>query len=373
MNSPTATSGLLVFDTILGLTDDERRIAVLRQIASHGGTLRPDWRPNDTRGYVYVKADEETSRVVDDDLVFLAKTDYLIRDFHERLSRCPNCSSSSVNVREICPSCGSPHLVSQPLLHHFRCGYVAPIDEYDSDERGRRTCPKCSQKLNSLGTDYESPGDHFSCRNCFASFQDAKVQGLCLACGQRTAAEQFVSEDIFAYRISPLGLAALRSGRLFENEHERLMEQDLPLYRRTIFKSLLKDDILRAKRYKIPLSLIFIHVAYNAKGRERFRAEELFVKATHNLLRNVDFIGRHTRESYIVTLPSTPMKGAEIVLSRLYEKGRASNIEIRAGMIDGSLVNDLELDAKYAIAALQQGPTDKVQFAKLPPRIGEKA
>jgi len=225
---------------------------------------------------------------------------------------------------------------------------------FEADNRGRHTCPKCNRKLENLGTDHEIPGDHFSCRSCFASFQDPAVEGLCLSCDQKTAADQIGVEDIFSYKISRLGSPAIRSNRLFSEESEQLQEASLPLYRKTIFLSLIDDNYRRFQRYEIDFSLVFFVAKFTNPSSDRDRDEALFVKKVHSQLRDVDRLGRFADDAYIAYLPVTPGPGAEIVLHRAKNKTQIDGVFFQGQVISIDKSTDLQTEYKKAYQSLTQ-------------------
>ena len=206
-----------------------------------------------------------------------------------------------------------------------------------------------------MGTDHEIPGDHFSCRSCFASFQDPAVEGLCLSCGQKTAADQLGVEDIFSFKLSRLGSSAIRSNRLFYDESEQLQETNLPLYRKTIFLSLIDDNYRRFLRYEIDFTIIFFLVNYTNTGDDRDRAEAVFVKNIHSQLREVDRLGRFSDSSYIAYLPVTPTAGAEIVLHRARQRTKIEGATFDGRVISIDKTTDLQTEYNKANQSIAQG------------------
>jgi len=240
------------------LPDDERRLGLLKRIAADGGRLEPGWAPAEPQGFAYWPGLERDLRLLcEADLAYLADRDYLQRRHFDRLTRCPACRSASLNIREVCVSCGSTDLFSQPLLHHYRCGYVGAVGTFAGAGEAR-VCPKCDGTLRHLGTDHEVVGEQFGCRQCFASFEEPRVEAVCMSCGQRSAADQLAQDDVFAYALTNLGHAAVRAGRLFDREEEQMTEPGLPVYRRQVALSLLRDEVRRQTRYRIPFSALLI-------------------------------------------------------------------------------------------------------------------
>ena len=303
-----------LLNLLRNLPDDERRFGMLKRIAADGGKLTPRWAPGEQQGFGYWPGlDRATREIFDRDLAYLTDRDYLSREHFDKLTRCPSCGSHAVNIREVCVSCKSANLASQPMLHHYRCGYVGAINSFET-EGDARICPKCDGYLRHVGTDHEIVGEQFACRRCFATFEEPDVEGNCMACGERTLADKLLFDDVFEYQLTNLGHAAIRSGRLFDREEEQMTEPDLPLYRRNVAMQLLREEVRRQARYKIPFSALLIRTKGPGGSAE---SERTVITRVRDKLRDVDHIGRYNEDMAVVLLPATPDAGAKIVLDRL--------------------------------------------------------
>lgn len=324
-----------LLNLLRSLPDDERRIGLLKRIAAEGGTLDPKWAPAEASGYFYWPAvDRDLRQLCDSDLAYLADRDYLERRYFDRLTRCPTCRSANLNIREVCVSCGSANLFAQPLLHHYRCGYVGAIATFAQDGDAR-ICPKCDGTLRHLGTDHEVVGEQFGCRQCYASFEEPKVEAVCMGCGARTEADKLAHDDIVAYAMTNLGHAAVRGGRLFDRDDEQMTEPDLPVYRRQVALSLLRDEVRRQTRYRIPFSALMFRTGGPA-------TEPTVIRQLREKLRDVDHIGRYADGIVIVLLPATPEAGGKVVLDRILG---------HLGSVGGTTMSFLEIERVDAILA----------------------
>ncbi|MHB8355069.1 MAG: TackOD1 domain-containing metal-binding protein [Vulcanimicrobiaceae bacterium] len=202
----------------------DRSERLLRALAAvpEDSVLAPVWQPASRAGFVYLAAaPEPVDAEMLEDLETLASQDYLERTFVERLSLCPRCASHALNVHETCPSCASSNLMPFKALFHFRCGFVGPVEAFAAEPAGLR-CPKCNRILADLGTDHDSPGEYFQCRACASMFQVPTAGARCLSCGAvfsgGAMGEEMGYRDVFAYRITARGKAALREKRLASGE-----------------------------------------------------------------------------------------------------------------------------------------------------------
>ena len=316
-----------------------KRFGTLQEVERSGGQLLPQWRIDHSRGYTHFpELDPDVADQMMLDLDSLVDTDYLDKLFFDRLTICPSCGSHHVNVREACSSCKSAHITPLTLLHHFRCGYVAPIDDFPKDAKGR-SCPKCHGRLEDLGTDHDAAGENFVCHSCHSSFQVPETEGLCMACQSRTPGDQLLHQDIFSYRLNSLGMAALKNGRLFEREEEQLLEgEGKPIYRRHVFMFLLEDERRRAKRYGTPFGVILLRL-----GTDNEEEMEKLVFHMAENLRTSDKIGRYNTGHLMVLLPETDGAASGKWLKRFLagHERKATERTFQAKVIELNLEADL--------------------------------
>jgi diguanylate cyclase (GGDEF)-like protein len=104
-------------------------------------------------------------------------------------------------------------------------------------------------------------------------------------------------------------------------------------------------EIQRSRRYQHPCSLILIKVAYCwPEGADRSRlikaqALKTVAQRTHANLREIDLLGRHGDDSFVVMLPETDLESANRVAQRLYK-----NLTFSPVMTDrGALAVEAEL------------------------------
>jgi hypothetical protein len=325
------------------MDNSAKLMGLLALVQQAGGHLEPEVMADQARGHFHFpQLDPEQADQMKQDLEWLAETDYLDKVFFDRLTLCPSCSSHQVNVREICTSCKSSHLSSQPLLHHFRCGYVGTIDNFPRDGQGRQ-CPKCHGRLADLGTDHDMPGENFVCHACHSSFQMPETEGLCLSCGTRTPAAELLHQDIYSYRLNSRGLAALNNGRLFDTEETLLMEgAGRPIYRRHVFLFLLEDEKVRALRYGSGFGLIMLRMPSDDEDDM-----ESLAFSMADSLRSSDKIGRYDERHLMVLLPETDSPSAAIWLKRFL--ARPESKDLRAVVVELNLGEDLPPQLKSGV------------------------
>jgi hypothetical protein len=327
----------------------DRLFSLLEAILDSGNVM-PQWDPASDRGFRYVVAGIP---IDEHELERLAQTDHLDRVFVDRLSRCPGCRSQHVNVREICVVCKSSRITPADLLHHFRCGYVAPAYEFKPESDGRR-CPKCHGMMRHRGTDHDSPGPHFTCGGCGLSFQVPEIGLLCLGCGLHTHGndlEKVLYEDVYGYKITSLGTAAVRGGALRIGPKDDVDEPGLPILRRSAFMAFLDDERKRRKRFGSPFSVLLL------SNRAPEDAQELeLIEAIRAHLSDTDKLGRYDEHHYLALLPMTPAKRAE-ALARQFNSASPAfarwNLQAQLLRID-----DSEVPIERAVASLRAARAD---------------
>ncbi len=290
----------------------DRRVDLLRTIANLGGMLRPKPDPHAPNGHRLDGLPEGAER----DLDYLVRRDYLEERFFERVSLCPKCGSHHLNIRETCTACGSANIRSEPLLHHYRCGFVGPESAYREHD-GDRICPKCDVALKHVGTDHDPIGRSAICGACGASIHEPAATASCIACGATTDAGSLASVDLGSYHLTGLGTAAIRRGTLFEDAGNPLFVPDLPVYRAHVFRQLLANEAKRLPRSAGVFALLAVECGAGAITLGDDAAALAEVRAVAAELRDTDVIGLLDDGTLAVLLPATDLAGAERVCRRL--------------------------------------------------------
>ena len=284
----------------------------LESVQRSGGRVMPEWHPETDRGFCYAgDAGPLDERILER----LADGEYLDKIFVNRLSRCPSCRSHHLNFREICIGCKSARIGQVGLLHHFRCGYVAPSYEFTPEDDGRR-CPKCHGVLRNRGTDHDAPGPHFVCRSCDISFQTPELGALCLNCGAHTHGadlEHIIFEDVFGYKMTSLGSSALVIGHLVDawTEDADARSGNGPLMGRGMFMAFLEDERRRARRAHTPFSVLLCGYEPPQAADGAATDERPLIESFAQYLRDTDILGRCDDHHYLALLRFTSEKDAE--------------------------------------------------------------
>ncbi|GAI75235.1 unnamed protein product, partial [marine sediment metagenome] len=127
----------------------------------------------------------------------LANKEILKRSFFETLLRCPQCQSVNLRPSQHCPRCAAGNIARGRILEHFVCKHVGLEDEYIS--RGRYVCPECKQELRTIGSDYQSLGLLYKCRDCDNVFNQPTIKWRCLECSSLTPQEKIPEINVYSY------------------------------------------------------------------------------------------------------------------------------------------------------------------------------
>lgn len=124
----------------------------------------------------------------------------LVREFFDRVLRCPQCRSVNLRPSNCCPKCGSRNLAWGRVLEHLSCHFVGLEDEFVSGKS--YVCPKCGVELRISGGDYQSLGLMNKCLDCYEIFAQPAIQWRCLKCGVLTPPEEINEVNVYAYRFN---------------------------------------------------------------------------------------------------------------------------------------------------------------------------
>ncbi|MCP4179219.1 MAG: diguanylate cyclase [bacterium] len=252
-------------------------------------------------------------------LDFLELNNLIRGTFLDRIFTCVKCSSAFINFKETCPKCKSNNLVLQELIHHFRCAYVGPIDDFIKGDN--LICPKCHKLLKMLGNDHEKPSIINQCQSCSHSFQNAEVITECYNCGKENSPDDLIQKQIKQYLLEPLATSIVFHG--MDNVFHRVISENLKLIPYHEFKKFLDIEINRIKRYKEfvdtlcilsinDLRKIYVELGSNSKS---FFKE--LSKILTDIFRTSDVLCSYNSSTFLILMTNSPINKAKICKKRL--------------------------------------------------------
>jgi diguanylate cyclase (GGDEF)-like protein len=99
------------------------------------------------------------------------------------------------------------------------------------------------------------------------------------------------------------------------------------------FHELLETELARAKRYKIPISMIFADIDYFKQVNDKYghlsgdHALRIVPKFLQDIVRTCDTVARYGGEEFVIILPETPLDGAVVATERIRKKVPEQQIE----------------------------------------------
>jgi diguanylate cyclase (GGDEF)-like protein len=140
----------------------------------------------------------------------------------------------------------------------------------------------------------------------------------------------------------------IENAKLFAKVEEMALRDTLTgLYNRRYFQQILDYELNRAKRYRQPLSLIFIDIDHFKEINDTFGHSmgDQFLKQISqkmlSLFRTTDLVARYAGDEFVAILPATPIEGAMILANRIqqvlskYEvmvRGRSLQVSVSIGV-----------------------------------------
>ena len=143
----------------------------------------------------------------------LASNGVLERRFVSKLVLCPQCNSNDAPVNYCCPTCRSIDIDKKALFEHLACGVVDKEDNFR--KKDDLICPRCGRLLGELGITHKEVGTWFQCRSCQKAFDRPQSFHVCKKCRHFFVVEEAIVTDVFAYRLSKIAEAELKSGGIF--------------------------------------------------------------------------------------------------------------------------------------------------------------
>jgi predicted RNA-binding Zn-ribbon protein involved in translation (DUF1610 family) len=193
-----------VIDVINMVRQNPKAIKLVQEIMSGRlSEVKPSTDISTKNGFGYPQAEKilesSTSEVIAT-LEFMANEDILERNLHENIRFCPNCQSPNLKPGLGCPQCGSGNIARGRILEHLSCRNNSLEGDYANN--GKYVCPKCGQELRFLGTDYQSLGINYKCRECGAISKDAAFNMQCLQCSHLFPENEAKEIVLYSYRLN---------------------------------------------------------------------------------------------------------------------------------------------------------------------------
>ncbi len=328
---------------------------ILRFIASRNLTAEPIPSVQALSGYIFPALQPlfpKPDNGIFETLEYLETQRLLSGTFTGSAYSCTHCGCAFLNFFETCPDCGSSDLVTDELIHHFKCAYVGELSEYR--QGNELICPKCDKTLNHIGVDYDKTSIVYHCNQCGNVFQEAGVMTSCYNCHRETEPENQVQRSIKSYTITAIGENAASYGMdsLFQN----ILESKVHALAFSAFKEFFRIEQARIQRYGVTVSSLAalrlggIEELYTKLGK---RTREIFDEISEAFkanLRSSDLFTMRNETLFLIILTETSPENGERALKRIKERIGSllkSNLDITldADSAIWSITPDLDLDS----------------------------
>lgn len=168
------------------------------------------------------------------------------------------------------------------------------------------------------------------------------IQGIPQAEGQRRSRE--LERNAL---LDNVAIAMEKTGDTQEMERLTLLDTVTELYNHKTIARILKDEVKRARRYRLPMSILMVSVDGFADTSARFGpiTTDSILKGVANFLmatvRDVDIPARYDAETFLVVCPSTDAQGIAVLAERIRHKvctervsdvGQNWNVTLSIGM-----------------------------------------
>ncbi len=234
----------------------------------------------------------------------------LERTLIDRVNLCKTCSGTYHNFREVCPSCGSLDLESVDLIHHFRCAYIGPADDYK--QGGALICPKCDKELRHIGIDYDKPSEIFNCGDCSHQAQEPNMRAHCVDCGEDSELEYLSVKPIYRYRLTVYGEEIAEHGLEKIDKDNMPSTDDQRILSFETWQVMLRNEIERVKINKSSSKIISAKISpeitdpMDPDTRRDFKTEVFRELASY--VRPVDLLTSNSPNEVFVLFPDIRKK-----------------------------------------------------------------
>lgn len=273
----------------------------------------------------------------------------LERRVHDRVRQCPGCEGSVLSSRATCGSCDSSDLASIDVLHHYRCGHVAPARDFEAGGSAYR-CGKCHKGLKHIGVDYDRPASQAECRPCGWVGPQARTTMTCLSCTKTFAPEEAATRAVFAYEITGAGRLALVRGKIETDAGPASLSQGPGIYHFPIWMRDLARHLSISTRQERPLTVAMVRAV--GEGPAASVTDEIAAVAAR-MARASDVVSVREDGAVLVLLPDTDGTGADRFIRRtrtlLSERSEPISIAVGVETSDGTTVTADRMLARAAL------------------------
>ncbi len=287
------------------------------------------------------------------------KEGVLMSEFHDRTHLCSQCHTGFLAYRECCPKCGSANSESQDIIHHFVCGFVGPISDFQNEIDDQLNCPKCTRTLRHIGVDYDKPSVLHECFNCGHKFQDFNVRAKCVTCTFDNDVQQLIGREISNYTLSKKGEMAAINGFTSTSKD---IEDIIGTVKLDTYRTMLKYEIERIRQTDGKSNICAIHIANSGQLYSKIGSDmqksllKDMVELVRRNIRSSDMITFYDSSTILLSMNDIPLKVGQNIISEI------------CALIENLLktnFKDLEIDIQYNIKRINFKLSNELQIQQV--------
>ena len=157
-----------------------------------------------------------------DDVKPLEELALASRKVIDRVLRCPKCDYRGLEVKLLCPNCGSTNIERVRIIQHRICGYIDLEINFRRD--GQMICPHCHSPILSEN-DYRVLGTLYYCYNCRTRFHEPDVMLVCNRCGARFRPAEGAYRPVYGLELTEKARRLIRDAHDFRVALYKLLEE----------------------------------------------------------------------------------------------------------------------------------------------------
>jgi len=300
-------------------------LKALRLMVSRQVDMKPIIMPKSRFGYIYPFLSVNFKERDDIRIFRILKifedenlTDYR---FVDRVRLCNKCYSSFLNLREVCPKCGSYNLTVEDLIHHFHCGHVERESKFINNSQ--LVCPKCERILRHIGMDYDKPSIIYYCNDCHYSFQEPEIWAFCFYCKNSSPVDSTIVKDINSYHLSQASENFATNGIFFSLSD--YLSKEIELVEYNFFQTILKYEQKRQKRYNSESTVVYLYFKdfeekFIAFGEKREKIAFEIADLIKDSLRDSDIITALSENTFALLLIESDIEKTNSIMKRIKER-----------------------------------------------------
>ena len=223
---------------------------------------------------------------------------------------CPFCASAHITFTDHCINCNGINIKNDNFLHCFKCGTIAPQDEFLKNEM--LCCPRCHSTLKHIGDDYDISLESGICLDCKNLSVEPNLIATCMICNKSYSPDKLIKKYFYNYSLSEFGRKQIRNNNI---DIEPILQENINYVNKEYFYNILDWMLKINQRHKTNnFSILGLHISFN----DRYNYDILYqlVKKLRTIMQKTDVGTRIGNNFFWFLLPKTDLDGTKVVEER---------------------------------------------------------